>query len=107
MLVILSIVAVVLLISLFSTPKTCRLPWTHFAVLLSLPFVPLTAEQTKIDGGRLGHSPNPITTPQASSVPPVVGILFILYMHMALSMDITFTVLYTCTLQLYVISLFH
>ena len=67
MFVILSIVAAVLLICLFSTPKTCRLPWTHFAVLLSLPFVPLTAEQNKIDGGGQGHPPDPQATPQATS----------------------------------------
>ena len=47
--VILSIVAAVLLICLFSSSKTCRLPWTHFAVLLSLPFVPLTPRSMVVD----------------------------------------------------------
>ena len=45
---ILIIVAVVLLICLFSSSKTCGLPWAHVAVV---SFAPLTAEQTKIDGG--------------------------------------------------------
>ena len=62
-LVILIIVAVVLLICLYSSSKTRRLPWTHFAVLLSLPFVPLTAEQTKIDGGDKGILLTPLSHP--------------------------------------------
>ena len=73
MLMVLIIVAVVLLICLFSSSKTCRLPWTHFAVCNAicylLSFAPLTAEQNKINSGGQGHPPNPIATPQASSVP--------------------------------------